>query len=211
MFQGKFDIRLRDGKNKKFIDPDYQKDMMPLIMQSNWECRELIKIYEERQPHSVLEIGVAHGGTLIEWLKYAADPTRIVGIEYTKLRVDKGEPYWKSFQKRWTELSLFVGRSQNSQIIDEVWDIFKSGGLEWLFIDGAHEYIPAKLDFINYGALVKKGGVIVLHDIYREFEKGNDMTVTELWEEIRHAGYLTRELRSYPEQTNRGIGIVYVE
>jgi len=211
MFTNFYDIDARDGKDVKFIDPDYDLKSMPLIMQSKWELTDLITRYITAQPKTVLEIGVAHGGTMIEWLKYAnEDGCKIIGIEYTRARVEKNLIYWNKFKKPKTDFKVLIGRSQKPEIIDEVYSIFKDG-LDWLFIDGMHHYDTAKEDFVNYGPLVKSGGIIALHDIYREFDQGSDETVTELWEEIRHAGYLTRELRSFREQNNRGVGIVYVE
>jgi predicted O-methyltransferase YrrM len=211
MFDDFYDIDARDGKDVKFIDPDYDLDLMPLIMQSRWELTDFITRYIKAQPKTVLEIGVAHGGTMIQWLKYANDDgCNIVGIEYTKARVERNLSYWESFKKPETNFRVFTGRSQKPEIVEEVCEIFKDG-LDWLFIDGMHHYDTAKEDFINYGPLVKPGGIIALHDIYREFDQGSDETVTELWEEIRHSGYMTRELRSFRGQSNRGIGIVYVE
>jgi len=210
MFNGFYDIDARDGKDVKFVDPDYDRSLMPLIMQSRWELTDFIARSIKAQPQTVLEIGVAHGGTMIEWLKYAAPNSTIVGIEYTARRVEQNFEYWKSFTHEDTQFRVFTGRSQKPEIVEEVCGIFKAG-LDWLFIDGMHHYDTAKQDFENYGPLVKPGGIIALHDIYREFDQGSDETVTELWEEIRHAGYMTRELRSFRGQDNRGSGIVYVE
>ena len=62
-----------------------------------------------------------------------------------------------------------------------------------------------KHDFINYGPLVRPGGVIVLHDIVHSL-----YGVHELWSEICQYGYVTQELLGCPDENEYGTGVVYV-
>lgn len=75
--------------------------------------------------------------------------------------------------------------------------------IDFLFIDGDHSYNGAKNDFVNYGKLVKPGGLIALHDIHVEH-----VEVKYLWNEIYMAGYKIRNISTNPPEM--GIGIIYV-
>jgi len=53
--------------------------------------------------------------------------------------------------------------------------------IDILFIDGAHDYENARLDFHNYAPFVKEGGYIFLHDVCH----GEPYGVGRLFNEIR--------------------------
>ena len=77
--------------------------------------------------------------------------------------------------------------------------------LDMLHIDGGHDYPSALSDWERYAPLVRKGGLIAIHDIqgvkYREQE------VDTLWAEIEADDALTTRVLSHREN-QMGIGVV---
>jgi predicted O-methyltransferase YrrM len=95
----------------------------------------------------------------------------------------------------------------------------KLGGqsVDFLFIDGDHSYNGVKADFDLYAPLVRRGGMIALHDIVADHRTrfGRDTgcyagEVYRYWAELK-ARYRTDELIQDPEQDGFGIGVVYVD
>jgi hypothetical protein len=81
--------------------------------------------------------------------------------------------------------------------------------LDYLFIDGDHRYEGVKRDLEMYGPLVRKGGLIALHDIVdgpTHLVGG----VPQFWREIR-SQFRFMEIIKDPSQGGYGIGILYVE
>lgn len=81
--------------------------------------------------------------------------------------------------------------------------------MDYLFIDGDHTYEGVKHDFEMYAPLVRKGGVVALHDIVvHRPEAGCE--VSEFWNQVKR-NYRHHEIVQDPSQTWAGIGILYVE
>ena len=161
-----------------------------------WEIEALAALHGQLHPHLTVEIGSQSGGTLRYWLMNSHYPTDIV------CSIDPAPSHdFKS-----DNLRKFVTRSDDPETIAA---IKAMGKIDFLFIDGDHGYEGVKYDFMTYGPMVKTGGVIALHDIatFRE-----DCQVHALWDEIKQAGYLTRELRvaAHIQPYGAGIGIVYL-
>jgi predicted O-methyltransferase YrrM len=79
--------------------------------------------------------------------------------------------------------------------------------LDYLFLDGDHKYWGAKQDFDMYSELVKKDGIIALHDIAVHRVKEWSGVDCE-WQELKQV-YNTEEMIDSPSDWG-GIGIVRV-
>jgi cephalosporin hydroxylase len=203
MFSGWYDISQRKH--------DFYKTEVSTAQRA-WEFEELGKIYDELQPMRVLEIGSWYGGTLHYWITHAPAGA-VIGtvdnllndMQHTKAEVLEK---WNSWVTPDKTFHAFIGQSDNPEIIQGVKD--ELSPLDFIFIDGGHTYDIVKADFDNYGPLVRKGGIIALHDITMEmsFREPEKPGVKKLWTEIKQAGYITRELRI--DRNTCGIGVVYV-
>lgn len=164
-----------------------------------WEILTVVDIVKSRLPTRIVEIGCLYGGTLKLWLECLVDrPEAIVlGIDP---EIDKVREYVND--KR---LMLFKGISANEKAIHAAESLSQ---LDVLFIDGDHSYEGARYDFFRYGRMVKKGGLILLHDIvtFRQ-----EVGVPKLWEEIKLIEeFQTDEIIGKHEpELGGGIGIVY--
>jgi len=174
-------------------------------MQENQEVGELAQIVADRNPHSVVEIGSAYGGTLFLWSRYL-NPESITAIDIS--------PYFKVRSRLWREFNQDVDytflntSSQNESVRNRVKDEHETG-VDFLFIDGDHTYDGVKQDFELYSPLVNDGGIIAFHDIIEVNEKPW-MGVPQLWDELK-SGYETEEIILPPGKDRGGIGVVYWE
>ena len=212
MFLNYHDIKYR---NTEFYR-NLSQDGFINTAQRAWEFEELIKIYEKLAPSRVLEIGSWYGGTLHEWIRRIQPNGVIVNID-NMLDVPEGVRE-ETLQRwiSWTPPSVtyhpLIGDSTDSKICQQAHDLL-GGKIDFLFIAGDHSYQGVKSDFNMYGPLVRKGGVIALHDITK-LTAGNATTpvtglaVLQLWRDIQEAGYVTQELRI--NLNTCGIGVVYV-
>lgn len=139
------------------------------------------------QGSNILEIGTATGWTAREFLKKGT----VTSIDIKKRKV-KGV---KTINGD-SQLVGFISRLKKET---EEYDI--------LFIDGDHRYNRVKLDFEFCKPLVKKGGIIGLHDICKpKIDIGNN-EVYKFWQEIKEQ-HKTREFIS--DTNPLGIGVIYV-
>jgi cephalosporin hydroxylase len=174
------------------------------------EFTELLDIYRALKPRSVLEIGVSKGGTLYQWIKYAGKRAKIMAIDLPGGPWGvAGEPPLEDWlgwaTDRDVSLMVLLG---SSHAPDMAWTIKENGPYDFVFIDGDHSYLGMACDFLTYSPLVRKGGLIVLHDIVKD---QSDVKIEgwRYWQEIK-AACRTTELLSDPGQTSRGLGVVYV-
>lgn len=104
--------------------------------------------------NSILEIGVASGGTTFV-LNHYFKPEKIVLID------DDNHP--KRFLRpdilKDVPRQEIIGNSRSSEVIAQV-----TGPFDLLIIDGDHSYEGVKADIDNYLPMLRKGGFLVLHD-----------------------------------------------
>ena len=176
-----------------------------------WELEALLRIYDELAPHYVLEIGSQLGGTLYHWLTGAQPGATVVNIDILqnqKPAIAASLPdAWASWTPAGVTYHPIIGRSDDPAVLERVKQ-YLPDGIDFLFIDACHTYEGVRYDFLKYGPLVRKGGVIALHDLITP-EKQQHIQVWQLWREIQAAGYRTQELRAGNASWG-GIGVVYV-
>jgi len=146
----------------------------------------LVQKLEQIKPlETIIEIGVAGGGTFKIW-EQLLPPERglLIGVDIepsSPSRWNKGNnPVYNSVQLIPSERNIAVymvyGDSTDLYTISRVGDILNkygrgrviAGAAEWevdfLYIDGHHEYYEVTNDYHNYGAFVRSGGAIAFHD-----------------------------------------------
>jgi len=179
------------------------------ILQDEWEFEQLLSIYKTLQPENVLEIGSFYGGTLWFWLNNSSKLKRVLSIDWPVPKSDgryeqmiESKAKWEDWVKD-IEFKYIKGDSTHDETINEAYLFFNKPLVDFLFIDGGHDYKTVKSDFENYSVLVKPGGIIVLHDVIGLGE------VNQYWKELKTSG------KKYLEICNNstvgwGIGIIYI-
>jgi len=161
-------------------EPGFMPSVVPCL-QREAEFTELLELYHEHQPMSVLEIGTYHGGTLYHWLQNAQPGALVVSVDSYQTDIDNRHLY-----DEWTPegvtLRVVEGNTHAPSTFAEVREY--SDSYEWVFIDAGHAYEEVKADWLNYGLL--GNDVVCFHDILYPH-------VARLWAEIK-AEYETREI-----------------
>lgn len=172
------------------------------------ELDNLIALYCELKPMTVLEIGTQHGGTLWHWLHQAPDGAKVMNIDPLLTSVDcPGMDLlriWKSWARNEVELRTIVGLSQDAKTWSEAIE-WLGETIDFLFIDGDHTYRGVRRDWELYAGRAK---VIAFHDLVKHQPH---FGVTKLFAEIKADGYETKEFFSQGNQKGGGIGVVFNE
>lgn len=173
------------------------------------EIRALYDRVAEMRPKRVLEIGTAKGGSLYLWTQAADADAVIVSVDlpgsdfggsYPLCRT----PFYQTFARAGQSLQLLQVDSHHPETVQHVRALFGGGRIDFAFIDGDHTYDGVRADFLNYGPLVRAGGLIAFHDILPRADE-KSIQVDRFWNEIK-GGRDSEELIG-PEGSGRKIGI----
>ena len=176
---------------------------------------ELLSIYSKLKPKNVLEIGSLLGFSLKHFMHYAENGATVISVDLpvrdfcgpADYRVPEQEHNYSVEWPKWAKqnkikLYLIKGMSQWDRSLEQVKSITPE--LDFLFIDGNHMYEYVKKDFEMYSPLVKKGGIVALHDIAENEEGG----VFNYWNELKK-NYKHHEIL-HSDKKEKGIGVLYI-
>jgi predicted O-methyltransferase YrrM len=177
------------------------------------EIAALLELLEVDPPRNVLEIGTARGGTLFLLSRVASADGNLVSIDlpggefgggYDRIWV----PLLKALPRDRQRLRLLRADSHDSMTYAEAQRWLAGKPLDCLLIDGDHRFEGVRRDFLMYGPLVRRGGLIAFHDIV----PGPEETVggvPRFWRVVTQV-YETHELVEDWDQGGYGIGVVRV-
>ncbi|MDJ0741055.1 MAG: class I SAM-dependent methyltransferase [Gammaproteobacteria bacterium] len=152
------------------------------------EIERLFEIICDLQPERVLEVGTARGGTLYLWAQAASDNATLVSVDlpggdFGGAYADCRGGLYQAFARQGQNLQLLLADSHRPETRQKVVDHFYGEQIDFAFIDGDHTYEGVKADFLDYGKLVRPGGIIAFHDIlYRRDQP--TIRVDKLWKEL---------------------------
>lgn len=176
------------------------------MQQHEREFLDLLKIYLERKPSRVLEIGTYEGGTLFHWLT-AGDPEVVVVVDdFTQTNRLAWPKVWATWAAEVTRLEVIAADSRSPGTFETVQEF---GPFDWAFIDADHSYDAVRADWERYRPLCT--GVVAFHDILPPSANHPEIQVSRLWAEIKTEGYRTVELIDDPAADWGGIGVVFLD
>lgn len=181
---------------------DWSREYTIKPFQSPWEFESFLPLYQNLKPMCVVEIGTYLGGTLTQWIEHAPPGSTIISIDlyHDPENIKK----WYSIRKDINLITLTMDSVKAIETVKQIMPV-----VDFLFIDGDHNYAPAKIDFELYTPLVRDGGLIVIHDIYPVEADGPWKTeMWMLWRDIRRTGYITQEFSAH--KSLYGIGVIFV-
>lgn len=159
----------------------------------------IFELVFESLPENVLEIGVGSTAQSTKTILSALqenDKGKLISIDSQNrdIGIDNNlQKYWK----------LIVGDSHDIKIFNEVKKI--SPIYDLLLIDGDHTYEGVKKDFEMYVPLVKKNGIILMHDITNV-----GCGVPKFWKEIKYPK-ISLEYGKAGRNIVPGFGIVQIK
>lgn len=141
------------------------------IQQIPGEFLDFMEFCREQDIQSVIEIGSYTGGTTFMFRE--AFEKRVIAVDINPLSDIKGVEY-------------ISGDSQQEDTIKAVNTLLGQSKVDMLFVDGNHSYEGVKADWENYCKRVKKGGLIVFHDIVDSQEhRIQGCNVAQLWDTLK--------------------------
>lgn len=183
------------------------------LVQRMPEIRELFRRVRRLRPRRVLEIGTAYGGSLYLWTRASAPDAQVISVDLSPWEPD--DPWearkveqFQAFGRRRQTIELIRADSHDPASLNAVRAALGHEPLDFLFVDGDHAYDGVRRDVAEYGALLRPGGLIALHDIHPH-SKGWGGDVPRLWRELR-ATRRTEELVADRGQDGFGIGLMWV-
>lgn len=175
------------------------------VLQRHWEFEQLLRLYVQRRPARVLEVGTYHGGTLYHWLRHAAPGTLVLSVDQPPAGTGDTALFHTWAPPR-VELRCLRGDSTDPAMAAAA---SRFGPFDFVFLDAGHAEHEIRADWANYHPLCAPGSVIALHDILPGRGAQSWIQVAPVWRDIQAAGAVTQELIATREVDWGGIGVVY--
>lgn len=179
------------------------------------KASEIIAFLEwaaEKEPKTVVEIGVAMGGTTYLLANAIPSVWKVIGVDF----FPRNRRALKSVIREGVRMDFVTGNSSSPETVAKVKDILGGREVDLLLIDGDHAYDAAFKDYEAYRPLVRNGGWIAFHDIRPPELKpdgstanGFPMEVHRLWDELKE-NCESQEFVEDQSQFSYGIGVIQV-
>jgi len=168
-------------KNQEYLIKKYDLDVTQpnpiLVPRAGRE--ELVQLWKELGFKVGLEIGVQRGGfgeqmcKTIPGLKYYGVDSWTDYAGYRDINASRQgqEGYDKIYQESIDRLSPYDATLIRKWSIDASKD-FEDGSLDFVYIDGNHEFLHVTEDIACWSKKIRKGGIIAGHD-YARINKGS--------------------------------------
>jgi cephalosporin hydroxylase len=177
------------------------------------EILAFARIVASLKPKTLVEIGTNRGGTFFILCQLASPDAHVVSLDLPGARFSSGSMslFERLLIRRMPQLgqkaSFIRADSHDPRTVGKLRDVVRGQMVDLLFIDGDHTYEGVRKDFEMYSPLVRRGGVIALHDIAKHsVEAGCE--VDRFWNEIR-LRYRAMEIVEDKNQGWAGIGVIY--
>jgi len=199
------------GEPLNHLDFCYSQPILPAQVRS--EISGLLNLLAESPPQMVMEIGTSTGGTLFLLCKYSHPSATLISLDLPGGRFGGGYPaaklpiFW-NFPTNGQRLHLLRGNSHDTKSLVKVKSVLNGRKLDFLLIDGDHTFEGVSQDFDMYSPLMKRGGLIVVHDIVKH-PPDTGCQVDRFWNGIKNR-YPHAELVENAEQGWAGLGLLYV-
>ena len=149
----------KNYKNTEVFDA-FQKSEYRSTKHSNFFCiyDDLLKKFKNRDV-TLVEIGVASGGSLFMWKNYFGNKARIIGIDFN--------PGSKKWEKHGFE--IYIGNQSDPKFWKEFFE--KIGKIDILIDDGGHTNEQQIVTFLNTFENINEEGLIIIEDTHTSYMK----------------------------------------
>lgn len=161
------------------------------------------------QPNTIVELGTHYGVSFFSFCEAAekfSPNSSIYAVDTWEGDAHAGgygETVYKQVYSHWFKFHRRIGTLIRSTF-DEACTYFPDSSIDLLHIDGLHTYEAVKHDFESWLPKMKKGAVVLFHDInVREREFG----VWLLWDQLCNDD----RYRGYTINNGYGLGILYLD
>lgn len=175
-------------------------------MQIPSEITRLAKVVDELKPKLSMEIGTAHGGTLLVWSQLTSEEVIACDINNMSNQGCLFSRFPPPQSK--CKITLISGDSHSARLRNEVELALNDRKLDFLYIDGDHTAEGVCADYENFRTLVRPGGIIAFHDIVEKQSIPTNQ-VGIFWQRLKCVAQV-EEIIDNPNQVGYGIGILRV-
>lgn len=182
-------------------------------IQRRVEFVRLLELVQSVEPIRVCEIGSASGGSLCALARAAQADATLVTIDL-HLSPERAAAFPR-FRRGRQRITCVRGDSHDLATRDRVRAALREAPLDVLLIDGDHSYAGVRRDFELYSPLVRDDGLIVLHDIVRDFgqrygtpTRASTGGVPLFWAEMKTRRSDALEIVEDPNQDGYGLGLL---
>jgi len=190
---------------------DYQKIIddrtarLALFKASPNQMRKELYWLSERiqaiRPKAVLEIGAQVAGWLFCVAGFLASGAKMLTVDISDRDKDVRDKVISELKRTHPFASALKADSRSPEAVRFVREYFNNQPIDVLHIDGGHRLDTVTRDFENYYPLVRKGGLIIFHDIV-----SRNTDVPKFWEQIKPQ-YKTEEI--HVRNDKFGIGVIW--
>jgi len=153
------------------------------------------------RPKAVLEIGAQVAGWLFCVAGFLASGAKMLTVDISDRDKDVRDKVISELKRTHPFASALKADSRSPEAVRFVREYFNNRPIDVLHIDGGHRLDTVTRDFENYYPLVRKGGLIIFHDIV-----SRNTDVPKFWEQIKPQ-YKTEEI--HVRNDKFGIGIIW--
>lgn len=204
--------RERAGEAHVWID-ELMRSHFFRPLQKRSEVLGLVERVSALRPARLCEVGAAGGGTAFLFAHAASDDARLISIDLAFSRARRRAV--GGFARAGQKLICLEADSHRRETVEAVGAHLGGHKLDLLYLDGDHSYEGVKMDFQFYAPLVRRGGLIVLHDIvpdymtrYGQRTRSDTGGVPRFWQELKARGASVEEIIEDTEQDGFGIGLL---
>lgn len=147
------------------------------------------------QPHHIIEVGTAMGGTFVGFCMLSTGKKisiDMVDTTYSCIAMPSREKITMSKQHRKSlkgvdpGVVLIDGDSTSNKVLSRVREVLGRQKADFVFIDGDHSAEGSWRDYKSYLKFVSRGGWIGFHDIVEsDHHKSQGCYVSETWEKVK--------------------------
>ena len=162
-------------------------------------------------PALIVEIGSFQGRSMIVLARAAADGVALVAID-PHAGNDRGPQEIEGFvEEAANDNATFEANLVRAGVRDRVRHVRKysneahgdvDGDIDLLYIDGAHRFGPARDDIVQWGARVRPGGTMLIHDSFSSIGVtgaiASALLTSKEWTYVGRSGSLTEYRRTAP-------------
>ena len=146
-------------------------DTLPFVGWYNSTREHLAQLFNEVGYKYAAEVGVAKGHHAYRLFRNIPD-LKLICVDpwgaYNRLSREKADIRHEMCLKRLASYDVDYRVMGSMEAVKDVPD----GSLDFVYIDGLHEFDPVMLDLIHWTPKVRVGGIIAGHDYYHFYQAG---------------------------------------
>lgn len=174
------------------------------VHQNFFEFRDWLKLLQQLQPTTLLEIGTYKWGTAQMALSAIPSIKKLVTVDIENRLAERPE----ILAKYGGRLAFVCGDTQQSATWEKIDAELGGESVDIAFIDGNHDYRPTMFDFSECTRLVRAGGLIGIHDVNPECGPiGSVVAFRELMQEFPNKAHMIDCSAEKGPWDNYGIGV----